>query len=32
MVESVLCYGSEVWSMNDDLERPVNAVEMDYLQ
>lgn len=32
MVESVLCYGSEVWTLNADLRRRLNAVEMDYLR
>ena len=32
MVESVLCYGSEVWTLNADLKRRVNAVEIDYLR
>lgn len=32
LVESVLCYGSEVWVLNADLERRLQAVEMDYLR
>ena len=32
MVESVLCYGSELWILNADLKRRLIAVEMDYLR
>lgn len=32
MVESVLSYGCEVWSMNADIKRKLIAVEMDYLR
>lgn len=32
MVESVLSYGCEVWSMNADIKRKLTAVEMDYLR
>ncbi|XP_071644241.1 uncharacterized protein [Temnothorax longispinosus] len=32
MVEAVLCYGCEVWSLNADTRRRINAVEMDYLR
>lgn len=32
MVESTLCYGSEIWTINADLKRRLNAVEMDYLR
>lgn len=32
LVESVLCYGSEIWVMNADLERRLKATEMDYLR
>lgn len=30
MVESVLCYGSKVWTLNADLKR--RLVEMNYLR
>lgn len=32
MVESVLCYGSEIWALREEDKRRVLAVEMDYLR
>lgn len=32
LVESVLCYGCEVWTVNSDLRRRLLATEMDYLR
>lgn len=32
LVETVLCYGSEIWTMREDDKRKVRAVEMDYLR
>jgi hypothetical protein len=32
MVESTLCYGSEIWTINAETKRRLNAVEMDYLR
>lgn len=32
MVESVLCYGSEVWTMTAETRRRINTVQMDYLR
>lgn len=32
MVETVLCYGSEIWTMREEDKRKVEAVEMDYLR
>lgn len=32
MVESVLCYGSEVWTLKAENLRKLNTVEMDYLR
>ena len=32
LVESMLCYSSEVWVLNADLKRRLLAVEMDYLR
>ena len=32
MVESVACYGSEVWSLKTEEQRKLLALEMDYLR
>lgn len=32
MVETVLCYGSEVWTLREEEKKKVLAVEMDYLR
>lgn len=32
MVESVLSYGSEVWTLSAEMKRKINTVEMDYLR
>lgn len=32
LVESVLTYGSEVWTMSAAVKRKLNAIEMDYLR
>ncbi|XP_030758926.1 uncharacterized protein LOC115884471 [Sitophilus oryzae] len=32
LVESVLCYGCEVWTVNSDLRRKLLATEMEYLR
>lgn len=32
LVESVLCYGSEIWTINAEHRRKINTVEMDYLR
>ncbi|XP_030752232.1 uncharacterized protein LOC115879476 [Sitophilus oryzae] len=32
MVESVLCYGSELWALREEDKRRILAVEMDYLR
>jgi hypothetical protein len=32
LVGSVLCYGCETWIINEQYQRRINAVEMDYLR
>jgi Reverse transcriptase (RNA-dependent DNA polymerase) len=32
LVESVMCYGAELWTMGVDEKRRIQAVEMDYLR
>lgn len=32
LVESVLCYGSELWTLSADAKRKIQVVEMDYLR
>ena len=32
MVESVLCYGSEIWALKEEDKRKLLAIEMDYLR
>jgi hypothetical protein len=31
IVESVVCYGSEVWTINAEMKNRLNILKMDYL-